>query len=193
MTLATSGFLYGSVTFLTDLVPYLVIYGPSQSKLPEPGPALYPLLLKASLLRLILTICLVVPSMLFLTIHQARLIDPTEGTIVRYQPDKITGLKGVNWIRLIRMMIQCSSVCSFLIIAIILLGRLQFSNITHATELRSWVYRGYLDPRWDFGMMRYFGTLYFWRENLLVTINPWKRIIPYSEGFNRWQIFGEES
>jgi hypothetical protein len=191
LPLSIGGLLYGLATFLTELAPYLVAYGPSQSKLPEPGPAIYPLLLQASLLRLVLTICFMVPSMLSLTRIQARLVDPKEPTIVRYQSGNDAGVKGVNWIRITRVMIQCFAVCGISITAILLFGRLQFSNIKHATELHSWVYRGYLDPRWSFGPMRYIGTVYFWRENMLITINPWKRALPYSEGFDRWQVFGE--
>lgn len=131
--------------------------------------------------------------MLVLTRLQARLISPKEPTIVRYRVSSTAGWRDINWPRILRVVIQCSIVCGVSIMMILWLGKLQFKNIKAAPELHLWVYRSYLDPRWDFGPMRYFGTIYFWRENILITINPWKWVLGYSEGFNRWQVFGNES
>jgi hypothetical protein len=192
------GFLYGFATFVSNAVPYWIVYGFASNKTRWAESSMSPLLLKAVTWRVLLTLCLDIPAMLIFVNSQARSIDPKEHTIVRYQcgPYKrpyYDVFTKINWVRAFRNTIQCLIVGVMALATIVLLGYLQFRNLHHADKFESWIYSEYLNPHRIHAPFVTFRTLYWWRNTVLITLNPWKSVLPYNEGFIRWQVFGDES
>jgi hypothetical protein len=193
--LAVIGLLYGVASFTTDLVPYLILYGPNDK--PSPTPGMQALRFYAVVWRLLLSMVLVMPSMLFFTRLRADLINPQELTIVHYQPRGRTRTSRlifvhVDWLRILRILLQSLTVGVFSVITVLVMGHAMCNKLQHGDMLRTWVYTTFLDPVHDMGFLRHLGRLSSLLNMLMIAISPWKWVLPYGDGFERWRIFGNE-
>ncbi|KAH7066075.1 hypothetical protein BKA63DRAFT_154884 [Paraphoma chrysanthemicola] len=193
LSLAICGAFYSITLLISEIVPYLMVYGPvSASK----ESALYQSILRATVWKFLLTILLNLPAFLVMAKLQAQTINSKEPTIVRYSVGKRISSRSLilaqtDWLRVFRNLVQGLTLGSLLIVVVLLFGTWLTSRLEHQDMLRPWIF-SYLDPSSKFGFLGLMHGTIFWANNFLMLINPWKSILYYTDEFDRWMIFGVE-
>jgi hypothetical protein len=180
---------------LTDVVPARSLENAVKFKPTEVAPDIYAQHVRAMSWRVLMTICLKIPAMVVLVRSQARQINQRGHTIVRCQRNQLRRrayyevFTGIDWVRIFLNAIQCLIVSCIVVAAVLFFGYLQFRNLRQASKLNLWVYGDYLRPERAVGLGADFRAVWWWRNSVLITLNPWRWVLPYSKAFTRAQAF----